>query len=226
MARQMKDGKAEARGWRGSADLWLAGAHALLAEAGVEAVKIGPLAARLGLSRTSFYWHFPDREALLAELVSRWRNTNTAALLARVEAPAASVTEAILNLFDAWVEPEVFDSAAEFAMRTWALTDRAVDAAMIEEDTRRIKALTAMFARYGYGPAEADARARTVYLTQVGYIAMRTTEDFAPRMARIPEYALTFTGRRPSEAEIAAFRARHAGSGQPGQKGDQPGALV
>ena len=118
MARQMKDGKAEARGWRGSADLWLAGAHALLAEAGVEAVKIGPLAARLGLSRTSFYWHFPDREALLAALVSRWRNTNTAALLARVEAPAASVTEAILNLFDAWVEPEVFDSAAEFAMRT------------------------------------------------------------------------------------------------------------
>ena len=106
MARQMKDGKAEARGWRGSADLWLAGAHALLAEAGVEAVKIGPLAARLGLSRTSFYWHFPDREALLAALVSRWRNTNTAALLARVEAPAASVTEAILNLFDAWVEPE------------------------------------------------------------------------------------------------------------------------
>lgn len=68
-----------------------------------------------GLSRTSFYWHFPDREALLAALVSRWRNTNTAALLARVEAPAASVTEAILNLFDAWVEPEVFDSAAEFA---------------------------------------------------------------------------------------------------------------
>jgi transketolase len=54
------------RGWRGSADLWLDAAHAILVESGVGAVKIDALADRLGLSRTSFYWHFADREALLA----------------------------------------------------------------------------------------------------------------------------------------------------------------
>lgn len=189
--------------------MWLEGAHALLVEAGVEAVKIGALAERLGLSRTSFYWHFADREALLAGLVERWRATNTAALLARIEAPAATVTEAILNLFDAWVDPGVFDSRAEFAMRTWALTDAAVAKALAGEDARRIAALTALFQRFGAPPVQADTRARTVYLTQVGYIALRSQEDFHTRMARIPEYALIFTGVVPSPAEVAAFQARH-----------------
>jgi AcrR family transcriptional regulator len=198
------------RGWRGSAELWLEGAHAMLVEAGVEAVKIGALADRLGLSRTSFYWHFPDREALLAALVQRWRATSTAALLSRIEAPAATVTEAILGLFDAWVDPRLFDSRAEFAMRTWALNDPEVARALAAEDDRRIAALTALFRRFGVAPIEADTRARTVYLTQVGYIALRSDEDFTARMARIPEYALVFTGVAPLPAEVAAFMARHA----------------
>lgn len=198
------------RGWRGSAEMWLAGAHELLVEGGVEAVKIGPLSARLGMSRTSFYWHFADRESLLAALVARWQATNTAALLARIGTPAATVTEAILNLFDAWVDGATFDSRAEFAMRTWALTDPAVSALLGAEDSRRIQALTDLFLRYRYAPDEADARARTIYLTQVGYIAMRSDEDFETRMSRIPAYVLTFTGLAPTAAEVRAFRNRHA----------------
>ena len=42
-------------GWRGSEDLWIDAAYALLVEAGIDAVKVKPLAERLGMSRTSFY---------------------------------------------------------------------------------------------------------------------------------------------------------------------------
>ena len=41
----------------------------LLLESGVDSVRISPLAKKLGLSRTSFYWFFKDREELLAALV-------------------------------------------------------------------------------------------------------------------------------------------------------------
>ncbi len=197
------------RGWRGSADLWLDGAHAILVESGIEAVKIGPLAARLGLSRTSFYWHFADREALLAALLARWKAKNTAALMGRIAQPSATVTEAVLALFDAWVDPALFDSRAEFAVRTWALTDPQVAGVLAAEDAIRVAALTGLFLRHGYPPAEADTRARTVYFTQVGYIALRAEEDFDARMTRIPSYALVFTGHAPSADEVAAFRARH-----------------
>lgn len=206
----METGASE-RGWRGSADVWLDAAYQVLIESGVGQVKVMTLAERLGLSRTSFYWHFADREALLAGLIARWKGRNTGNLVARCEAPAASTTEAILNVFDCWIDPALFDSALEFAMRTWALTDPALAATLAAEDAVRIAALASLFRRFGYDQDEADIRAHTVYLTQVGYIAMRATESVERRIARIPAYALTFTGRAPTEAEVAAFRARHIG---------------
>lgn len=197
------------RGWRGTPDLWLDAAYALLVECGVEAVKVMPLAERLGLSRTSFYWHFPDREALLAGLIDRWKARNTGNLVARCEASASTITEALLNLFDCWYDDDLFDSRLEFAMRTWSLTDPAVAAAMNEADATRVAAITALFRRFGYGEAEADTRARTLYLTQVGYIAVRSEESLEVRLSRNPAYVLTFCGVAPSDTEVAAFNARH-----------------
>ena len=198
------------RGWRGTPEVWLDAAYDLLVEGGVEAVKVMPLAEKLGLSRTSFYWHFPDREALLAGLLDRWQAQNTGNLVARCEAEASTITEAMLNLFDCWIDPALFDSRLEFAMRTWSLTDPLVAAAMSQADDDRIAAITAVFCRFGYAQTEADARARTLYLTQVGYIVLRSNEDFDTRMERIPAYVLTFSGKAPNAAETAAFRARHA----------------
>lgn len=204
----MSEAKTE-RGWRGTPDLWLDAAYGLLVEGGVEAVKVMPLAERLGLSRTSFYWHFPDREALLAGLVARWQAKNTGNLIARCEAEAATIAEALLNLFDCWYDDALFDSRLEFVMRTWSLTDPTVAAAMSAADAERVAAITGLFLRFGYSETEADTRARTLYLTQVGYIALRSVESLEVRMGRIPAYVLTFSGVPPTEAEIVAFRARH-----------------
>ncbi len=200
------------RGWRGSAEVWLDAAYEVLVESGVDAVKVMPLAQRLGLSRTSFYWHFPDREALLAGLIARWQSHNNDNLIARTKAPAATITEAIFNLFDCWIRPELFDSKMEFAIRTWALTDPVLAATLRAVDQARVTAIRAMFERHDYAPGEAETRAWTVYLTQVGYISMRTEELVELRLSRIPAYVLTFTGHAPTEAETAAFRARHLGA--------------
>lgn len=197
------------RGWRGSAEVWLDAAYDMLVEGGVESVKVMPLAARLGLSRTSFYWHFPDREALLAGLIARWQSQNTANLIARTQAQAATVAEAMLNVTDCWITPALFDSRMEFAIRTWALTDSKLAEVLRGVDELRIQALTALFERFSFPPLEARLRAQTVYLTQIGYIAMRTEETLEHRLQRIPDYVLIFTGCAPTAAELAAFRARH-----------------
>ena len=56
-------------GWRGSREIWLAAAKRAFLETGLDAVKIQPLATRLNISRTSFYWFFKDRNALLDALL-------------------------------------------------------------------------------------------------------------------------------------------------------------
>ena len=66
--------------------MWLDAAYELLVEGGVEAVKVMPLAAKLGLSRTSFYWHFADREALLAGLIALLALLSLLTLLLRLPA--------------------------------------------------------------------------------------------------------------------------------------------
>ena len=55
---------------------------------------------------------------------------------------------------------------------------------------------------------EADVRARTVYLVQIGYIAMQVRETPATRMGRIPAYVKTFAGQAPADRELARFYAR------------------
>jgi AcrR family transcriptional regulator len=116
----MRPSKKSETGWRGSREGWLEAAYESLLESGVDAVRILPLSKRLGLSRTSFYWFFRDRDALLAALIDRWRAKNTGNLVKRAESYAESIAEAILNVFDCWLDPSLFDSRFEFAVRSWA----------------------------------------------------------------------------------------------------------
>ena len=66
-----------------------------------------------------------------------------------------------------------------------------------------------MLERWGHGPEDADVRARTVYLTQIGYISMRINEPIALRMRRVPSYVQIYTGIAPAPREIARFHAQH-----------------
>ncbi len=197
------------RGWRGSADTWIDAAHGVLVESGIDAVRIMTLAKTLGLSRTSFYWHFADREALLDALLERWRTKNTAGLIGRTERYAGSITEAVFNLFDCWITPELFDARLDFAIRNWARSDPALEPVVAKADADRIDAIRAMYSRHGYTDDQADIRARTVYLTQVGYISMMVEEPIETRLARMPAYVEAFTGRPPPAGDVERFMARH-----------------
>lgn len=196
-------------GWRGSTEGWLQAAYDSLLESGVDSVKILPLAKRLNLSRTSFYWFFKDREELLAALVSRWRDKNSGNLIKQSEAYAESITEAMLNIFDCWLDKALFDAQFEFAVRSWAIQSPEILAEVQSADQARLDALSRMFVRFGYKESSADVRARTIYLVQIGYISMQANEDLAIRMRRIPEYVEIFTDEAPQQRELDRFFARH-----------------
>jgi len=194
---------------KGRAEEWLNLAYERLVRSGVEAVKIQPLAKALNTSRTSFYWFFKDRDALLDQLIERWKNTNTQDLIQQTERYAESVVEAILNVFDCWLDARLFDADFEYAIRHWALHSKSVADAVEEADERRLQALRVMLKRYDFPDGEADVRARTIYLTQIGYISMRTQENLSERLIRMVEYVRVFTGRTCSDNDLARFVARH-----------------
>ncbi|MFD0859901.1 TetR/AcrR family transcriptional regulator [Roseovarius aquimarinus] len=197
-------------GWRGSRALWLGAAKTAFVETGLDAVKIAPLAARLDISRTSFYWFFKDRAALLDALLEDWDAKNTGAFVTACAADARTIPEAVLNLITVFHDEALFEPQLDFAVRGWAHRSDAVMERVNAADAVRLDAIRAMFMRFGFAPDEADVRARTVYLVQIGYISMQVREDRAERMSRVPAYVQTFCGAAPSAEELARFHARIA----------------
>ena len=186
---------------------WLNVAMDALVSDGVESVKVLGLGERLGVSRSSFYWYFKSRQDLLDALLDHWQSTNTAAMVAQADAPAATITEAVCNVFRCVIDRELFNNALDFAIREWARRSGTVRRVLDQSDAARLAALTAMFVRFGYPEREAMTRARVLYYMQIGYNFADLHEPMADRLALVPAYLLTFTGVEPRPQEIADFNA-------------------
>ena len=204
---------------RGSRDLWLDVAYQALIEGGVDSVRIQVLSDRLNLSRTSFYWFFESREELLEALLDRWEQTNTRGFVAAAEAYAETPAEAALNLLACFIVGQQFDAGFEFAVRSWALQSDDTMERVRRADETRMEALRVMLRGFGFDEIDADVRARTIYLVQIGYISMQTRETVATRLARVAAYVRIYTGTEATPSEMARFLApfgyRLGDDGQP-----------
>ncbi len=186
---------------------WLNMARDVLVNDGVAEVKILGLATRMGVSRSSFYWYFKNRSDLLSALLEEWEDRNTAQIVAQCALPATSITQAVCNFFRCFVDPAKFDRGLDFAVREWARRDTALRARVDHADSQRINAITQCFLRHGYGPQDADARARILYFMQLGYHALEVKEPMELRMSRIEGYVRGFTGQDPDPDAVADFLA-------------------
>ncbi|NQW09200.1 MAG: TetR/AcrR family transcriptional regulator [Alphaproteobacteria bacterium] len=186
---------------------WLNAALAVLIDEGVERVKIQDLARTLDVSRSSFYWYFKSRQDLLDQMLWRWLDTNTAAIVERAARPADSIVQAVLHVFECWTDDAVFDPRLDFAVREWARRSEAVRRVLDDADAARVEAIRRMFARHGYEATDAFVRARILYFMQIGYYALDLGEPMETRLSYVEAYVRGFTGVEPTTEEAAAFRA-------------------
>ena len=81
----MVNDKRAARAGALAAQDWIEAAGRAIVEGGVGAVAVEPLARRLGGTKGSFYWHFPNRDALLKATLEWWEQEHTETVIALVE---------------------------------------------------------------------------------------------------------------------------------------------
>lgn len=186
---------------------WLAAALDTLIERGVEQVKVLTLAARLKVSRSSFYWYFRSRQDLLDELLEKSR-ANTASIVKAASAPAQNICGSVLNVFDCWVDLTLFDSRLDFAIREWARRSRSIRKLVDREDAARVEALKGLFLSHGFTELDAFVRARVLYFMQIGYYALDLKESQDERLALVIPYLRTFTGQEPTTDQVAEFARR------------------
>lgn len=151
-------------------DDWTKAALDALAEGGLSAVAIEPLAAKLGATKGSAYWHFPNREALVRAALERWEVEQTDAIIARVEL-AEDPREQLRLLFKAaFADPEA--SRVQLALHA-AATDPVVAPVLARITERRIAYLAQLCRGIGFRDEDAARRAALVYTTYLGTIQLR-----------------------------------------------------
>ncbi|WP_420569715.1 TetR/AcrR family transcriptional regulator [Thalassovita sp.] len=197
---------------RGSRELWLDAAYELLLTDGIDAVKVMPLARRLNMTRTGFYWFFKDLNELHAAVIERWENMNTGNLVARCNAEASNICEALFNVMDCWLDPTLFDSRLDLAIRNWARVDVKLKERLDQADKTRIDAVRQMFSRFGYSEEQAIVRGMTLIYTQIGYISMEVAEDSNERLERVQHYVELFASVQPNQMDVRNFVTRHSHS--------------
>lgn len=160
---------AKGRNHRLSADDWAQAALELIAESGVNSVAVEPLARRLGVTKGSFYWHFPSRDALLQAALERWEISEQHQIFGRLEevADPRQRLRALFLMAAHEVTPHVVYSELLKAL------DHAMVRPVIDRvSRRRLDYLVQAFTQSGLSQTDARHRARLAYAAYVGFLQL------------------------------------------------------
>lgn len=169
---------------------WIKAGLAVLAESGVEAVRVEPLAKRMNVTKGSFYWHFKVRSELLDAILAEWVEIDTNGIIERVNQIDADPKMRLLRLFELAIAdnalvPGLADGRIENAIRAWATNDPKVAALIAQIDQRRLNYTKALFLEIGFSEAEALTRARLAYYSLVGELTLGVRTNQTDRLAEI-----------------------------------------
>jgi AcrR family transcriptional regulator len=162
-----------------SATDWAQAALTAIGEGGLSAVAVEPLAKRLGATKGSFYWHYPNRQALIDAALQTWESEHTEAVIAAIsthEDPAEQLRALLVLVVD-----YSRNDTVEVALLASAQNPEV--ASIIARVTRRrIDYVADLYTRMGDTPSRARRRATlavSVYLghTQLAHVSTALVPD-------------------------------------------------
>jgi AcrR family transcriptional regulator len=148
---------------------WVSAATELLVDNGIDAVRVDVVARILKVTRGSFYWHFKDRDDLLARVLEAWRQGATEQIIERFESHKGDPSDLLHDLLSLPFRGRAALRAAriELAIRAWARREEMARRAVDDVDARRIAYIAQCFSGLGFPVAEARQRAFLLYAYEV-----------------------------------------------------------
>lgn len=146
-----------------SREQWINEAFSVLAEGGVDGIKIEGLAKRLRVTKGGFYWHFRNRDDLLQHMLEQWRTRRIEIIheQTRDEEHAGDTLKYLIRLYTDNANPR--GNAIELAVRDWARNDDRAAEVVAAVDKERLDCVSGLFAQLNLSPDEAYSRAYLFY---------------------------------------------------------------
>jgi AcrR family transcriptional regulator len=162
-----------------SAGDWEQQALVLIAEKGIRAVSVELLARRMGVTKGSFYWHFPNRDALLEQSLLRWEKhdeTNLQASLGAILDPRERLRSFFRRTGREKLTHNVYSSLCT------AADHPQVEPLLERVAARRMKHIETAYGEIGFEPDEASHRARLTYSAYLGFLQLQRQHQ-APNLS-------------------------------------------
>jgi AcrR family transcriptional regulator len=144
---------------------WVQAALDILAEQGIDGVRVEILAKQLGVTKGSFYWHFKDRDALFEAILDNWRRQATLRIISRLDqttqTSAGRLRQLLLLPFQGPRSERGAD--VELSLRLWSRRDPRARAALAEVDQLRLRYIAGLLEDCGCNGNDAKARAVLAY---------------------------------------------------------------
>jgi AcrR family transcriptional regulator len=169
-------------------DGWIEAAIDVLAEQGVQGMRIEVLAKNFGVTKGSFYWHFKDRQDLVDGVLETWRDGRIRDINKQTGASTGREREQLLHLIDVYGATRNRKGISiELAVREWARRDAQAAAIVEEVDTWRLECTRQLFVRRGLSDDEAKSRSLLLYAYVFGQSLM-ACERYDPAVGELKHW--------------------------------------
>jgi len=135
-------------------------------ETGIENIRIAPLAAAMGVTTGSFYWHFRNRRELLDELLVYWEREMTDLAMESARRYAGSASARILFLMETVMGGEL--ARFDLPIWSWAQTDAKASRVFRRVLKKRFNFAQWMFSEAGFSREQAEVRGRMMVTYMMG----------------------------------------------------------
>ena len=153
---------------------WIKAGFDALRTGGVDAVRVEPTAARLGVTKGSFYWHFDNRRALLNAMLETWERTGTDQIIELVNASSTNPKQRLRTLVGAATSTGQA-AKTEAKLRAWAGIDATAAAAIGRVDEKRLEFVVDLLVEIGIPRQQAALRSGALYRMLIGEYTWRTS---------------------------------------------------
>jgi AcrR family transcriptional regulator len=141
-----------------------------MCEAGIDKVKVAPLAAEMGVTTGSFYWHFKNRGELLDALLEFWEREMTDAAIAAAREFSGPPVERIFFIMEMVMTYSL--ARYDLAIWHWAQSDTNANRVFKRVLKKRFSFAAWMFAQAGFSKEHSEIRGRMMVVYMMGELTL------------------------------------------------------
>ena len=136
---------------------WLSAALEMLEAGGIASVRIERLAEKVGISKSGFYWHFKDRQALHKQLLDYWSHEYTVVVTGNPQLWRGDPTTRLAITMKMIQEHDL--AKYDLVIRAWAKHDPMAANAFKSVTKKRLDFVRAIYSDMGLEGDELEMRA-------------------------------------------------------------------